>query len=257
MHRQTIRLLDVTFDNLTQAEAIHKATEFLEERRFHLIVTPGPEFLLEATAHQQFRDILNHADLSIADGMGIHLGTRLTGQRLRQRIPGADFVLDLMSVAAKKGSRVFLFGAKNGVAEQATKKLLQLYPTLNIVGIESGSRGHWTKLHDHRIVERIHLAKPDILLVALGAPKQELWIDQHRAALHNVRIAIGVGRTFDYLAGTIKRAPKVMRDTGFEWLHTYLNAGKYYQPEHRRQRVTNATVRFIIELAKHHRAPRY
>ncbi|MEK7637735.1 MAG: WecB/TagA/CpsF family glycosyltransferase [Patescibacteria group bacterium] len=256
MHRQTLRLLDVTIDNVTRPEALARAAGWLHETRFHHIVTPGAEFLLEATAHAKFRDILNRADLSLPDGMSLHLGARLTGQKLRQRIPGADFVLDLMGLAAQRGSRVFMFGGKTGVAEQAGEKLLTMWPALNIVGVESGSRGHWSKLQDHRIIERIHLAKPDILLVALGAPKQELWIDRHRPALHHVKIAMGVGRTFDYLAGTIKRAPAVMRQTGFEWLHTYLTAAQYHQPQFRRQRVTNATYRFIIELIKHRRARR-
>lgn len=256
MERRTIRILDVTVDNLTRAEAITQAEHFLDEPRLHHIVTPGPEFLLEATAHPRFRKILQAADLSLADGFGLHIGARMTGQRLRQRIPGADFVLDLMAVAERRKSRVFLFGAQIGVAEAAAMRLLQIYPMLDIVGTESGSRGSWSPVNDRRIVERIHIAKPDILLVALGAPKQELWIHRHRAALHQVKIAMGVGRTFDYLAGTIPRAPKIFRDTGLEWLHTYLNAGRYYQPQHRRQRVTNATYRFIIELIKHRRAPR-
>lgn len=256
MQRKTLRILDVMIDNLSTDEALKQAERFLVEPRFHHIVTPGPEFLLEAIDHQRFRNILNQADLALADGFGLHLGARMTGQKLQQRIPGADFVMSLMELAARDGKRVFLFGGKPGVAERAGEKLFKLNSKLNIVGVESGSRGHWSKLDDQRIVERIHLAKPDILLVALGAPKQELWIAKHRHHLHDVRIAMGVGRTLDYLAGDIKRAPKVMRDTGLEWLHTYLNAGKYYQPQQRRQRITNATFRFIVEIIKHRHAPR-
>ncbi len=256
MHRQTIQLLNVTIDNLSTAEAISRAKDFLKEPGFHHIVTPGPEFLLEATAHKKFRDILNQADLSLADGFGIHVGARMTGQKLRQRIPGADFVVSLMEAAATSNSRIFLFGGRSGVPERAGEKLLKKFPKLNIVGVESGSRNHWTKVDDQRIIERIHLAKPDILLVALGAPKQELWISQHRHHLHQVRIAMGVGRTFDYLAGDIKRAPKIIRSIGFEWFHTLINAGKYYQPHQRRQRITNATIHFVVEIIKHRRAPR-
>lgn len=256
MDRKTLRLLDVTIDNLSAQTARERVVEFLTEPRFHHIVTPGPEFLLEAGANEKFRHILNQADLSLPDGFGLHLGARMTGQKLLQRIPGVDFVLEMMAIAAQRQARVFLFGGREGIAEQAGLKLMQMFPGLNIVGVESGSRGHWTKVEDRRIVERIHLARPDILLVALGAPKQELWIDQHRHHLHDVRIAIGVGRTFDYLAGVIKRAPAIMRKTGFEWLHTYLNAGRYYQPGHRRQRVANATYHFMIEIIKHRRAVR-
>lgn len=256
MPRQSIRLLEVTIDNLSRAEALKRADEFLKSGTFHQIVTPGPEFLLEASANRKFRDVLNRADLSLPDGMGLHIGSLMTGQRLKQRIPGVDFVADLMALAGRRDARVFLFGGRPGVAEKAAEQLLALHPGLAIVGIESGSRGNWDSTTDQRVIERIHLAQPDILLVALGAPKQDLWIDKHRAALHRVSIAIGVGRTLDYLAGTIKRPPAVVRRTGFEWLYTYLTAGQFYQPEFRRQRVTNATIRFIIELINHRRAPR-
>lgn len=257
MERKSIRLLEVTIDNLSHAEALKKAEMFLHAGRFHQIVTPGPEFLLEATANRKFRDILNQADLSLPDGMGLHVGTRMTSQKLKQRIPGADFVVDLLHLAARRGSRVFLFGGRPGVAEKAGQRLLKQIPGLAIVGIESGWRGNWNAVHDRRIIERIHLAAPDILLVALGAPKQELWIDRHRAALHKVSIAIGIGRTLDYLAGHVKRAPAIVRRTGFEWLYTYLTAGQFYQPEFRRQRVKNATFRFVVELIRHRRAPRF
>ncbi len=257
MSRKTLRLLDVTIDNLTKAQALDQATSFLHTQTFHHIVTVGPEFLLEASAHPAFCNILNRADLSLAEGMGIHIGAGMTGQKLRQRIPGVDFVLDLMSIAAKEQKKVFLFGGQpEHIVERAAEQLVHEYPGLSVVGIEAGARGSWTKLQDQRIVERIHMAQPDILLVAMGAPKQELWIDKHRAALHNVSIAIGVGRTFEYLAGTIKRAPKFVRSAGFEWLHTYLTAAKYYQPQFRRRRVTNATYRFVIELMNYSRTPR-
>ncbi len=255
MSRSTIRILDVTIDTLTPAEALARAERLVDQGGFHQVVTPGPEFLLEATAHERFRRILNQADLSLPDGFGLHLGARLSGQRLRQRVPGVDFFLDLLRRAEQRGWTVFLFGGRPGVAEQAVQRLNRRYPRLRLVGFESGHRGPWQQLHDRRVLEKIHLAKPDILLVALGAPKQELWIDRHRRGLHDVKLAVGVGRTFEYLAGTIRRSPAVMRRMGLEWLYTYLTAGRYYQPELRRRRVQNATWRFLIEVLRRH-APR-
>lgn len=248
MSAQKIRLLEVEIDNLTLAEAVDRARSFLRLKKFHHIVTPGPEFLLEATAHPAFRRILNEADLALPDGIGLHLGSRLTGQRLRQRVPGVDFVDALLGLAAAERKSVFLFGGAPATADLAASQLAKDHPTLKIVGVESGYRGPWQKLHDQRVIEKIHLAKPDILLVALGFPKQELWIDQHHQTLHDVSIAIGVGRSLEYLAGTIKRAPTIMRRTGFEWLHTYLNAGQYYQSGLRRQRVGNATLWFLVTV---------
>ncbi len=250
MSHARLTLLEVPIDALTTSQAIDRARHFLRSSSFHHIVTPGPEFLLEATAHPVFRHILQQADLSLADGMGLHLGSMLTRQRLPQRIPGADFVEDLCRLAEQENKSIFLFGGMPGVGERAALALHRRYPKLRIVGIESGFRGSWQKLKEHRLIEKIHLARPDILLVALGFPKQELWIHQHRVALHDVRIAMGVGRTLDYIAGVIRRPPPLVRRLGLEWLYTYARPGKYYQARFRRQRVSNATIRFLIEVMK-------
>lgn len=256
MRSSTIRLLDVTIDNVTMAEAMSRTRDMMKEHRFHHVVTPGPEFLLEATANEKFRRILNAADLSLADGMGLHIGSRMSGQRLLQRIPGADYVIHVLQLAAEEGWRVFLYGGRPSIAERATAELLQRFPKLLIVGYESEDRLHWKRQSRRQVIERIHAAKPDIVLVALGAPKQELWIYDHRHDLHDVRLAVGVGRTFDYLAGAITRAPRLIRQSGFEWLYTFLTAGRYYQPQFRRRRVTNATYHFVLEMMKHRYAKR-
>lgn len=253
MSRRSITLFDVRIDNLLLSEAVATAEGWLNDRTFHQVVTPGPEFLLESTANPLFKKILNQADLSLPDGIGLYLAARLTGQLLRGRVTGVDFVQALLSMAAKRGGRVFLFGGQGQVAERAAEMLLQKYPGLAIVGFESGQRGPWLKLHDQRLVEKIHLARPDILLVALGAPKQELWIHRHRQALHDVKIAVGVGRTFDYLAGTVRRPPATMRRLGLEWLYTWLTAAQFHQPQYRRRRVLNATWHFSRELYRRHR----
>lgn len=252
MDKKSITLFDVHIDDVVLAEAITLVDHWLNSQTFHQVVTPGPEFLLESTANKDFHRILNRSDLSLPDGMGVYLAARIIGRPLRHRITGVDFILALMAHAAKQGSRVFLFGGQPGAADKAAEKLLQQHPGLAIVGIESGYRGPWQKLHDHQIIKKIRLAKPDILLVALGAPKQELWIDRHRQALHNVKIAIGVGRTFDYLAGIVTRAPKTMQKLGLEWLHTFFTANQYYQPQKRRQRIVNATWHFSREFARRH-----
>lgn len=249
-----LRILDIRIDNLTKAEALRRAVGFLHQDRLHHIVTVGPEFILEATAHPAFAEALQQADLAIPDGMGLRVGAAMTGQKLKERYPGVDFVHDLLRHATQSGQTVFLYGARPPVVEKAVVTLLRTYPGLKIVGFESGHRGPWTHLHDQRVIEKIHLAKPDILLVALGAPKQELWIRKHHLALHNVKVAIGVGRTFEYLAGTIKRPPAVVRKLGLEWVDALINARKYHDPQHRRQRVFNATWHFLIAVNRRRHA---
>ncbi len=244
------RLLGVEIDDIGMPEAVAEAKKFLDSHQFHQVVTPGPEFLLEATANAKFHNILNRADLSLPDGMGLKVAGWLSGQKVRQRVTGVDFVIKLLELCQQMGRSVFLYGGQAGVAEQAVRRIMKTYPRLLVAGFESGYRGPWQQLHERRVLEKIHLAKPSVLLVALGAPKQELWIDRHRQGLHDVRIAIGVGRTFDYLAGITPRAPKLLRQLGLEWTLTYVTAGKYYQPEFRRQRVRNATWHFLRQIIK-------
>lgn len=249
-----ISLLGVRIDALTQREALERTADLIQAGGFHHIVTPGPEFLLEAHDHPRFQKILQRADLALPDGMGLKVGALLTGQHLPERVPGADFVEALLADAAIHDWTVFLFGGAPGVGERAARQLISKYPSLRIVGIESGGRGPWVTLHDQRVLERIHLAKPTLLLVALGAPKQELWIDRHRTALHDVRVAIGVGRTFDYLSGQVSRPPRFLRRLGLEWVGTWLQAGRLHQPQLRRQRVANATWHFLRHVIFHGRS---
>lgn len=252
MADRQVALLDVRIDDCSLDEAIARVERFFHEPRLHQIVTPGPEFLLEARENPSFREVLKQSDLAIPDGFGLKVAAGLIGQPLRNRVPGVDFVLALLEWAAKHHKRVFLYGAQPGVAEKATINLLRRYPGLAIVGHESGYRGVWQQLKDHQIIHKIHRAKPDILLVALGAPRQELWIAKHRKAFHQVTIAVGVGRTFDYLSGHVQRPPAIVRRFGFEWLYTYLNAKQLHRPELRRQRVHNATWHFLKAVFSHH-----
>ncbi len=252
MPKPTHTMLDVRIDDLSLGEAVDRAEQMIRSGGFHQVVTPGPEFLLEASQHPKFLKILNQSDLSLPDGMGLWVGSRLIRQPLKHRVPGVDFVLALLERATQRGYSVFLYGGAPGIAERASVALKRTYPKLHIAGFESGYRGWWQRLADHRVIEKIHRAKPDILLVALGAPKQELWIAQHRQALHQVKLAIGIGRTFDYLAGAIQRPPRWVRAGGLEWLWTWLQAGKFHDPRHRRQRVYNATWNFVRTLLHRH-----
>jgi len=244
-HRRDHKLLGVHIDDISLDEALRISEAWLREGGLHQVATVGPEFILEATANPTFLRIINSSALSLPEGIGVKVGFMLSGHRHRHRVPGVTYVAGLMSLAAHHGRSVFLYGGAPGVAADAARELLRRYPGLKIAGVESGTRHIWGRVPDHRIAERIHHAKPDILLVALGAPKQELWIDRHRDALHDVKIAIGVGRTFDYLSGRVPEPPAWVRRFGVEWLHTFVNAGRLHQPKMRRQRVKNATFHFL------------
>lgn len=178
-----------------------------------VIVTPNPEFLVAAHKDREFREILNRSDLALPDGFGILLAAYFKGVRLK-RITGVDFITDVAEIAAREGKSVFFLGGRNGAGEKAARRLAKRFVKLRIAGTFEG-KGDPTG--DQETVEKICYAKPDILLVAYGAPKQEKWIARNLPQLDGVKIAMGVGGAFDFISGHVRRAPWVLRALGLEW----------------------------------------
>lgn len=217
-----IELMGVPIDAVTRGEAVQKVRAMLDEPHGHLLTTPNPEMLVQASRDAKFKDALRSADLAIPDGQGLLVVGRLKGMRIPERIPGSEFVDDIAAEAARRGAGVYLLGGRGDVAERAANALRLRHSGLRIVGADSG--GELKKGADGEadtemaVVQRISSAGPEILLVAFGHGNQELWILRHLRDLPSVRIAMGVGGTFDFLAGTAKRAPKLLRNAGLEWL---------------------------------------
>jgi N-acetylglucosaminyldiphosphoundecaprenol N-acetyl-beta-D-mannosaminyltransferase len=164
-----------------------------------------------------FRRIYRDAHAVVADGMPIVWTSRLAGKSLKQRVAGSDLLTELGLWLEAKRYRLFFLGAAEGVAEEARRRLLERFPALSIVGCYSPPYGFETMEDENRkIVAMIREAKPDILLVGVGAPKQEKWIYRHYRE-YGVPVSIGVGATFDFLAGKVKRAPVWMQRAGLEW----------------------------------------
>jgi len=149
-----------------------------------------------------------------------------------------DFLTALLKRAAEKGWKVFLYGGRAGIAERAAQRLWRSFPQLKIVGVESGWRS-WSRLSDRTIRRRIRQSQADILLVALGAPRQELWIDRHRSEFGSVCLAVGVGGAFDFWSGAVRRAPLRWQRLGLEWVWRFL-----LEPRKRWRRIQTATVGF-------------
>lgn len=207
------RFQGVRVDDVTAEETLAAIQAFIESGTAHQLATVNPEFIMRARHDHAFRRVINHSDLALPDGAGLLIMGTLTGRKIRQRVTGADLTLMLAERATKEGWKIFLLGAAEGVAQAAADKLTAMYPGLNIVGTSAGSPG----ADDRTIVSQIKHANPDILLVAYGAPKQDLWISRHQGEL-GIPLAMGVGGTFDFIAGTVKRAPGWMRKVGLEWL---------------------------------------
>lgn len=233
-----LNILNVKIDNLTKSEVLQKISEFLQSDKQHQIVTVNPEFIMAAQHDDEFRNILNKADLSVADGVGLKFAAKKFGQKLKERITGVDLIYKMAKIAEQKNKSIYLLGAKGKVPEKTTMKLLEKYPKLKIAGYETGYRHWWWKLSDEKIVGHIRRSEADILLVAFGHPKQEKWIYHNLPKMPSVKMAMGVGGSFDYISGNVKRAPKWMRDIGLEWLYRLIR-----QPW-RLPRIMTAVVKF-------------
>jgi len=222
MSSSRITLLGIPIDAVTRMEAIARIRGFLQEDRQRHIITPNNEMLVEASRNASFRELLNQADLNIPDSTGLIWMARLTGQTLPQRVTGVDTVTALCEELTEE-TPVFLLGAKPGIAETAAQKLMDDNPHLRVVGCFAGS----PREEDvPTILAMIRAAAPHLLLVAFGAPAQDLWIAKHLKELPSVRVAIGIGGTFDFLAGRVRRAPEWMRRSGLEWLWRLLREPK-------------------------------
>ena len=203
-------------DDVTYREALSLLLAAIGLRAPLVVTTPNPEFVMLARRDVAFRNVLNRASLNIPDGIGLILAARLAGDRLRQHVQGTDLVLTLASESARRGHRWFLLGGEGDVAVRAAAVLRAQFRGLEVVGAAPGSP---LAEHDAETSELIRAAgRVDVLLVAYGAPKQELWLDRNLEALQ-IPVGIGVGGVFNYLSGATPRAPAWLRRTHFEWLH--------------------------------------
>ncbi len=182
------------------------------------VCTVSPEFVMIAQQNAAFMRVLRQADLCVADGVGLLWAARRLGRALPERVTGSDGVPLIAERAAREGWRLYLLGAAEGVAERAAEALRARYPGVRIVGTYAGSPA---PEEEDALVARVNASGADILFVAYGAPQQDLWIARNRARL-KVSVAMGVGGTFDFLAGVVPRAPRWMRQLGLEWLFRLL-----------------------------------
>lgn len=215
---QQTDLLNVRVDRVDFSAVMSQIRQAIQLRQPRQLVTVNVDFIKLAKADANFRRLINTADISVADGMPLLWAARLIGAPLPERITGTDLVLGCAQLAAEEGHRLFLLGAAPGVAEQAGAELQRRFPGLTICGAYAPPFGAWAEDEDRRIVERVRAARPDVLFVAFGAPRQDVWIREHMVEL-NVPVAAGVGGTLNFLAGKIRRAPQWMQDFGLEWLY--------------------------------------
>ena len=215
----TATILKVKVHALTMAQTVALIEQFIASGQPHQLTTVNPEFVVEAQRDEEFRRIINGASLALPDGIGLLKAARfLRTTPLPERVAGSDLVVRLAELSHRKGYRIYFLGAREGVAEKAIERLKALYPLVNVAGSYAGSPA---LAENEAIVGRILPTQPHILLVAYGAPKQDKWIARNLERLQ-IPVCIGVGGSFDFLAGATRRAPPWLQRLGLEWLHRLL-----------------------------------
>ena len=205
--------MGVGFDDLTLEEAVAAGEKLAQGPGFSYVVTPNPEIVDLARADAGYRDLLNGAGLVLPDGIGVVYAAKLLGRPLKGRVPGIDFATGLLDRLAKNGGKLFLLGAKPGVAEQAAARLKAAHPGLVICGVNDG----YFK-DSAPVVEKIKEAAADVVFVCLGATKQEKWMAQYGPET-GAHLMAGLGGALDVYAGNVKRAPVLWQKLGMEWAY--------------------------------------
>jgi N-acetylglucosaminyldiphosphoundecaprenol N-acetyl-beta-D-mannosaminyltransferase len=209
-----VRVLGVRVDCLDMGAALEQIERLVEDGGHHLVATVNPEFVMSAQKDSEFARVLESADLCLPDGVGVVWAARRQGCEISEPVPGVDLIPPVAAMCARRGFRLFLLGAQHGVAADLAARLRSEHPGLQV----ESHPGSVDNSSDRETLKLIRAHQTQVLLVAFGAPKQELWIDRLKDQL-NVSVAVGVGGAFDYLTGRVPRAPTWVRRAGLEWLH--------------------------------------
>ncbi len=228
-----MNILGVRVDNLEKKEILEKISHFLNEEKFRQIATVNPEFILRAQKDEKFKNILNDCDLNVADGMGIEIAFWWLRSKLKNRLAGIDLMQEILKIANERKLKIFLAANRGGLGtwEEARGAILEKYPYLEVGGMN---------LERNNTEYRLSDAKYDVLFCNFGAPFQEKFLNSQKNG--KIKLAVGVGGSFDYLTGKLKRAPKWMQFFGVEWLWRLM-----LQPK-RIGRIFNAVIVFPIKL---------
>lgn len=214
--REQITILGVPIDRVTKKQAGEKTKELVQtsHKSCKMIFAPNTEFIMKAQKDREFFDILKRSSLSTPDSVGVMLGAKMQHKEFPERIPGQAYFREVIEVGNQEGFTFYLLGGKPGIPEKTKETLLKEYPSLKIIGVHDG---YLDKETEKQVISEINQLQPNVLFVAMGAPKQEKWIYEHHHEL-KVDVATGQGGTFDYEAGKIPRAPKWIQKIGLEWL---------------------------------------
>lgn len=220
---EKIKILGVPIDRVDMKEAVRRSILALEEKRKMFIMTPNSEIVMAANRDAKLLDVIGKADMTVPDGIGLLIASKIIRTPFLERVAGIDLMDNLLHYADEHHKSVFLLGGKPRVAEKAAEKIAEKYPGLRIAGhhhgyfkgMHTGAEGH---PEEQRVLSLINEVKPDMLFVALGAPKQEYFIERYGKQL-DARLFMGVGGSLDVYSGSVKRAPQIYQKLGLEWFY--------------------------------------
>ena len=212
-----ISMLGAGIHNVTMEDAINAVDGFIREEGLHQIITLNAEILYQAQSNARLLALVNQADLVTPDGSGIVWGADYLGSPLKERVSGIDLLWEICRMAPEKGWRIYLLGAAPGIADKAAENLQVKYPGIAIAGVRNGYFDMNNKEEIQKVLEGVQQAAADIIFIAIGAPRQEYFIADYGKDM-GVKVAVGVGGSFDVVAGAVKRAPVFMQKMGIEWL---------------------------------------
>jgi len=234
----SVTILGVRVDAVTMPQTLAWVETAVTARRPRQICTANPEFVMTAQRDAEFKRVLNDADLVLPDGVGLLWAARRVGGRLPERVAGSDLIYRLAERAGAHGWRIYFLGAAEGVAQAAADRLSRLYPGLVVAGTAAGDPAPASA---GALVAGVRAAQPHVLLVAYGAPAQDKWIARYKDEL-GVPVSLGVGGSFDFVAGVAQRAPAWAQRLGLEWLH------RLWRQPWRARRIATAVVAFPLAV---------
>jgi len=214
-NKKNVNIMDIPFINSTKERFLnHQIRPHLEKQKKCFIVTANPEIVMETRKNKAYKEIVQTADFVVPDGVGIILAAKYKKQALQERIAGFDLMKDMLKMADDTAAKCFFLGSSEETNKEAVENITNSYPQLKVVGRHHGYFG----LDDASISSLVEEAKPDFIFVALGYPKQEMWINNN---IHKFKkgIFMGVGGSLDVLAGQVKRAPKFWIRLNLEWFY--------------------------------------
>lgn len=217
-----IHVLNIPISNINKIDAKKIILDWFNDENTKIIFTPNPEIVMAAQKDKKLRKAIKSADMVVPDGIGVVWASKYSESKLPERVAGYDLVQSLFKEMSHMNKTIYFLGGAPKVAEEASYKMKRKYHKINIIGINDG---YFDKEKEILIIQEINKLKPDLLLVGLGAPRQEKWLYDNKTKL-NAKVCIGVGGSFDVMAGKTKRAPMIFQKLGLEWFYRLITQPK-------------------------------